>query len=113
MINCSLIIIIINYDIIIIMVLLHAQVLYENGVNGILADEMGLGKTIQCIALIAHLIEMGVKGPYLVVAPLSTVPNWVAEFKRFTPEVRVNIYTCCICIYIYIYMLYMYIYIYD
>lgn len=48
---------------------------------------MGLGKTIQCIALIAHLVEMGVLGPYLVVAPLSTVPNWVSEFKRFTPEV--------------------------
>ena len=64
------------------------QVLYENGINGILADEMGLGKTLQCIAVIAHLVEMGVKGPFLVVAPLSTVPNWVAEFKRFTPSVR-------------------------
>ena len=48
---------------------------------------MGLGKTIQCIAVIAHMIEMGVKGPFLVAAPLSTVPNWVAEFKKFTPTV--------------------------
>ena len=48
---------------------------------------MGLGKTLQCIAFIAHMIEKGVKGPFLVAAPLSTVPNWVAEFKRFTPEV--------------------------
>ncbi len=63
------------------------QVLYENGVNGILADEMGLGKTIQCISVIAHMIEMGVKGPFLIAAPLSTVPNWVSEFKRFTPTV--------------------------
>ena len=39
--------------------------LWENGINGILADEMGLGKTIQTIALFAHLIEMGVKGPFL------------------------------------------------
>lgn len=61
--------------------------LYENGVNGILADEMGLGKTVQCIGLIAHLIEMGVKGPFLVAAPLSTLPNWVSEFHRFTPKV--------------------------
>lgn len=27
--------------------------------NGILADEMGLGKTVQCISLIAHLMEKG------------------------------------------------------
>ena len=55
--------------------------------NGILADEMGLGKTIQCIGVVAHMIEMGVKGPFLVAAPLSTVPNWVEEFRRFTPSV--------------------------
>lgn len=59
--------------------------LYENGINGILADEMGLGKTIQTIALFCHLVEMGSNGPFLVVAPLSTVPNWVNEFKRFAP----------------------------
>jgi len=56
-------------------------------VNGILGDEMGLGKTLQCIAFISYLIEQGVKGPFLVAAPLSTIPNWVAEFKRFTPKV--------------------------
>lgn len=61
--------------------------LFENGVNGILADEMGLGKTVQCIALLAHLVEWGVRGPFLVVAPLSTLPNWLSEFKRFTPNV--------------------------
>lgn len=64
------------------------QMLWENGINGILADEMGLGKTIQCIAHIAMMIEKKVMGPFLVVAPLSTLPNWISEFKRFTPEVR-------------------------
>lgn len=64
------------------------QMLWENGINGILADEMGLGKTIQCIAHIAMMLEKKVMGPFLVVAPLSTVPNWISEFKRFTPEVR-------------------------
>ena len=63
------------------------QVLYENGVNGILADEMGLGKTIQCISVIAHMVEMGAKGPFLIAAPLSTVANWVGEFRKFTPTV--------------------------
>ncbi len=66
--------------------------LYENGINGILADEMGLGKTLQTIALFCHLMEMGVPGPYLVVAPLSTVTNWVNEFKRFAPAVPVVLY---------------------
>jgi ATP-dependent DNA helicase len=60
--------------------------LYENGVSGILADEMGLGKTIQVIALIAHLLSMKVQGPYLIVAPLATLPNWVREFEKWLPS---------------------------
>lgn len=51
---------------------------------------MGLGKTVQCISLVAYLIEMGVKGPFLVAAPLSTLPNWLSEFHRFTPKVKYN-----------------------
>jgi len=66
--------------------------LWENGINGILADEMGLGKTIQTVALFCHMYEMGVMGPFLVVAPLSTVPNWVNEFKRFAPKVPCVLY---------------------
>ena len=46
---------------------------------------MGLGKTIQCIALIAHLLTMGVSGPFLIVAPLATLPNWVREFEKWLP----------------------------
>ncbi|GAB1609361.1 lymphocyte-specific helicase, partial [Argonauta hians] len=68
------------------------KMLYENGVNGILADEMGLGKTIQCIALVCHLVSMGVTGPYLVCAPLSTLPNWVSEIKRFAPRIPIVLY---------------------
>ncbi|XP_039477962.1 lymphoid-specific helicase isoform X4 [Oreochromis aureus] len=68
------------------------RMLWENGINGILADEMGLGKTIQCIGHIAMMIEKKVLGPFLVVAPLSTLPNWINEFKRFTPEVSVLLY---------------------
>lgn len=67
------------------------QVLYENGVNGILGDEMGLGKTIQSIALLCHLIDRGVQGPFLVVAPLSTLPNWMSEFERFAPKVSFSV----------------------
>ena len=68
------------------------KLLFENGVNGILADEMGLGKTIQVIALIAHLIEKNVKGPFLIIGPLSTLPNWAIEFERFTPQIPFILY---------------------
>ncbi|KAI9318639.1 SNF2 family N-terminal domain-containing protein [Dichotomocladium elegans] len=66
--------------------------LWENGLNGILADEMGLGKTLQTISFIAHLKAMNVSGPYLIVTPLSTLANWVNEFKRFTPSINVLLY---------------------
>lgn len=49
---------------------------------------MGLGKTLQCISLLAYFVERGMKGPFLIAAPLSTLPNWVSEFKKFTPKVR-------------------------
>lgn len=68
------------------------KVLYENGLNGILADEMGLGKTIQVIALLCHLIEKQQPGPYLIIAPLSTIPNWMSEFKRFAPDIPVVLF---------------------
>ncbi|CEP08373.1 hypothetical protein [Parasitella parasitica] len=66
--------------------------LWENGLNGILADEMGLGKTLQTIGFIAHLKAMQVSGPYLIAAPLSTLANWVNEFKRFAPSINVLLY---------------------
>ncbi|KAK4515509.1 uncharacterized protein ATC70_010459 [Mucor velutinosus] len=66
--------------------------LWENGLNGILADEMGLGKTLQTIGFIAHLKAMKVGGPYLIAAPLSTLANWVIEFRRFAPSINVLLY---------------------
>jgi SNF2 family DNA or RNA helicase len=70
--------------------------------NSILADEMGLGKTIQAAAflqllaeaqvcLIMNSCELGhpqraqdVKGPFLIVVPLSTVGNWMKELQGWT-----------------------------
>ncbi|ETW00554.1 hypothetical protein H310_07139 [Aphanomyces invadans] len=66
--------------------------LFENGLNGILADEMGLGKTVQVIGMLAQLKAKGVRGPYLVVAPLSTLSNWYNEFEKFTPTIPAMIY---------------------
>ena len=63
--------------------------LFENGSHGILADEMGLGKTIEVIGLLASLREEGVFGCVLIIAPLSTLGNWVDEFHRWLPDVNV------------------------
>ncbi|KAK4755650.1 hypothetical protein SAY87_009407 [Trapa incisa] len=63
--------------------------LYENGINGILADEMGLGKTLQTISLMGYLHEFrGITGPHMVVAPKSTLGNWMNEISRFCPVLR-------------------------
>ncbi|XP_052154391.1 probable chromatin-remodeling complex ATPase chain [Oryza glaberrima] len=63
--------------------------LYENGINGILADEMGLGKTLQTISLLGYLHEFrGITGPHMVVAPKSTLGNWMKEIQRFCPVLR-------------------------
>ncbi|KAG5333444.1 HELLS helicase, partial [Acromyrmex heyeri] len=68
------------------------KLLHKNGLSGILADEMGLGKTIQTIALICHLVEERQAGPYLIIAPLSTISNWLMEFERFAPAIPVFLF---------------------
>lgn len=63
--------------------------LYEQGINGILADEMGLGKTVQSIALMAYLAEVhDIWGPFLVIAPASTLHNWQQEITKFVPALK-------------------------
>lgn len=63
--------------------------LYDQGINGILADEMGLGKTVQSISLLAYLAEThDIWGPFLVVAPASTLHNWQQELTRFVPTLK-------------------------
>jgi len=53
--------------------------------NSMLADEMGLGKTVQSVAMMNYLAtKMKIRGPFLVIAPLSTVIHWKREAERFT-----------------------------
>ena len=66
--------------------------LWQNGLNGILADQMGLGKTVQAIGFISHLWHKNIVGPFIVIAPLSTLSNWINEFKRWTPDIPVCLY---------------------
>jgi len=64
------------------------RALHGAGLGGILADDMGLGKTLQAIA---HLLQVG-KGPSLIVAPTSVLPNWQAELTRFAPHLSCHLW---------------------
>ena len=58
---------------------------YYLGRNVILGDEMGLGKTAQSVSMLQSLRSMeGVEGPFLIVAPLSTLPHWERELSLWT-----------------------------
>lgn len=64
--------------------------LHALGMGGILADEMGLGKTVQTIAAISHAVRTEPERmPSLVVVPTTLIYNWVNEFARFAPELKV------------------------
>ena len=65
------------------------------GFGGCLADDMGLGKTVMVLALLdarRHDQPAG-RLPSLTVVPRSLVFNWIAEARRFAPELRVLDYT--------------------
>lgn len=70
--------------------------LHRNGLSGVLGDEMGLGKTLQTLSLVQYLKEnrknSGSKDelrPCLVVCPLSVLSSWMAESRRWTPDLKV------------------------
>ncbi len=66
------------------------QFLRDNKFGGILADEMGLGKTLQTLAFIQSChTNRKLSGPVLIVCPTSLVFNWLAEAKKFTPNLKV------------------------
>lgn len=63
--------------------------------GGCLADDMGLGKTVQTLALLLHRKESGESGgaASLLAMPTSLVYNWLSEAQKFTPALRLLIYT--------------------
>ena len=65
------------------------EFMVEHGFGGILADDMGLGKTVEMIALLLHRQESKtLKGPVLLLCPMSVAGNWVHEIERFGPSLR-------------------------
>lgn len=46
---------------------------------------MGLGKTIQSISILQYLFnERDIAGPFLIIAPMSTVEQWKREIETWT-----------------------------
>ena len=46
---------------------------------------MGLGKTVQVASYLSKLAkESHIRGPFLVVVPLSTLEHWLREFAGWT-----------------------------
>ena len=59
--------------------------------GGILADDMGLGKTLQVLSLLVEYIKSSEenKKASIVIAPSSLTLNWLAEAKKFAPNIKV------------------------
>ncbi|XP_016340568.1 DNA excision repair protein ERCC-6-like [Sinocyclocheilus anshuiensis] len=65
--------------------------LYRDGrKGGILADDMGLGKTIQVISFLSGMYDAELANYTLLVMPTSLIKNWVREFAKWTPGMRVK-----------------------
>ena len=50
------------------------------------------GLQIQTVGFLSHLWKKSICGPFIVVAPLSTLTNWESEFKKWAPSVPVVLY---------------------
>jgi SNF2 family DNA or RNA helicase len=62
-----------------------------NNQRGILADDMGLGKTYQAISAARRLIRAGRINWGLIVVPKSLANNWLDEFNKWAPELKVTV----------------------
>ena len=63
--------------------------LTDRGFGALLADDMGLGKTIQTIAWLMKRREASGGRHALIVAPVSVTMNWMREFAKFAPSMKV------------------------
>uniref|UniRef100_A0A3P8VCM7 Helicase ATP-binding domain-containing protein n=1 Tax=Cynoglossus semilaevis TaxID=244447 RepID=A0A3P8VCM7_CYNSE len=59
----------------------------------ILGDEMGLGKTCQTISLLLYIFGAHrVKGPFLILSPLSVLETWCKELSSLSPSLKLICY---------------------
>jgi non-specific serine/threonine protein kinase len=66
--------------------------LHHLGLGGCLADDMGLGKTLQVIAYLEYCrVRSNSPLRVLIVTPASLLGNWLNEFERFAPLLRVKV----------------------
>ncbi|KAI5706434.1 hypothetical protein M8J75_008140 [Diaphorina citri] len=74
--------------------------LNESPCGGILGDEMGMGKTVQMISFLAavHVSKIRNKhtgipglGPSMIVCPVTVMHQWVSEFHKWYPPIRVAV----------------------
>ncbi|MCM1319544.1 MAG: SNF2-related protein [Muribaculaceae bacterium] len=65
--------------------------MYKSNMGGCLADDMGLGKTVQTIAMLTRSVPQA-EEPTLIVMPPSLIFNWIEEFKKFAPNIKVTPY---------------------
>ncbi|MFK7900346.1 MAG: DEAD/DEAH box helicase [Cyclobacteriaceae bacterium] len=69
------------------------QFLKEYNFGGCLADDMGLGKTVQTLCLLLDQKEKEKGLANLLILPTSLVYNWEVEARKFTPDLKILIYT--------------------
>lgn len=65
---------------------------WQDNRNVVLADEMGLGKTIMTISFLDHMWKIWkIRGPFIVIAPLSTLDHWKRVAEEWT-QMNVVVY---------------------
>lgn len=69
------------------------QFLSKYNFGGCLADDMGLGKTVQTLAMLQAEKDKGATTASLLIMPTSLVYNWQIEASKFTPDLKVLVYT--------------------
>lgn len=63
-----------------------------HGFGCVLADDMGLGKTLQALTFLRGLYGQKPLGrPSLLLCPKSLLYSWLAEARRFVPDLRVRL----------------------
>lgn len=63
----------------------------SQGYGCILAHSMGLGKTLQAIGFTDLFLRNTPSKHVMIVVPVNTLMNWIAEFDRWMPEAKAGL----------------------